>query len=151
LVTALAWLLFAFFCRHEKNDFTLQFFPKRTTRLLSPLEPVGFGGVAKELGGRRAALGDEHVGAGVEVVERVNTGGARKVGAERMGTWRDLTERTTDAWSAAERLEWMILRTPRDAIAAAMAPSLTVSIGEERTGERRGTRRVRRMERETAS
>jgi hypothetical protein len=78
------WLLFAFFGRHEKDNFTLQFFPKKTTRLLSPLEPVGSGDVAKQLGGHRAALGDEHVGVGVEVVERVNTveGGAEGKGGE---------------------------------------------------------------------
>lgn len=48
------------------------------------LEPVGSGDVAEELGGGRAALGDEHVGAGVEVVERVDTvgGGAEGRGGE---------------------------------------------------------------------
>jgi hypothetical protein len=46
-------------------------------------------------------------------------------------------EWTTDAWSTVERLELMIPRPPRDAIAAAMAPSVTVSIGEERNPVRK--------------
>ena len=60
------------------------------------------------MGGRRAALGDEHVGAALEVVERVDTveGGAKCRGEED-GTQRDMTERTTDAWLVAERLERM--------------------------------------------
>ncbi|KAE8100370.1 hypothetical protein FH972_018277 [Carpinus fangiana] len=43
------------------------------TRLLYPLEPIESGDVAEELRGHRAALGDEHIGAGLEVIERVDT------------------------------------------------------------------------------
>jgi hypothetical protein len=61
------------FLSSVKRRFYLNFFPKKT-RLLYFLEPIRFGAsFAKELGGRRAALGDEQKGARVEVVERVDT------------------------------------------------------------------------------
>jgi hypothetical protein len=56
-----------------KRRFYPSFFPKKRTRLLYFLELVRSGAsFAKELGRRIAALGDEHVGAGVEVVKRVD-------------------------------------------------------------------------------
>jgi hypothetical protein len=56
-----------------KRRFYSSFFPKKRTRLLYLLELVRSGALfAKELGRRIAALGDEHVGAGVEVVKRVD-------------------------------------------------------------------------------
>ena len=60
--------------------------------------------------------------------------GERKVGEERKGTRRDLTERTMAAWTWAERLGWMIPMPPSEATAAAMADSVTVSIGEVTIG-----------------
>jgi hypothetical protein len=53
-------------------------------RGLQPLELVGSEDVAEKLGGCRVALGDEHLGARVEVVERVDIvgGGAKGKGRE---------------------------------------------------------------------
>jgi hypothetical protein len=106
-------------------------------RLLYPLEPVRSGDVAEELRGRRAALGDEHVGVGLEVVEQMDTVGrdAEGRGGED-GDAAGLDAADDGCLVSNEELEWMIPRPPMDAIAAAMAPSTTVSIGEERTGER---------------
>jgi hypothetical protein len=75
LVIVLAWILFALFVRHKKTILPSNFFRKKTTKLLYPLEPVRAGDVAEELRGHRAALGDKHIRAGLEVIEQVDTVG----------------------------------------------------------------------------
>ncbi|KAE8038721.1 hypothetical protein FH972_011199 [Carpinus fangiana] len=57
------------------------------TRLLYFLEPVrSEASFAKELGGRRATLGDKQKGAGVEVIEQVDMVGGGAEGATHHGS-----------------------------------------------------------------
>lgn len=77
--------------------------------------------------------------------------GVAKTGSERMGTRRDLAARRRAAWAAAGTLECTTAMPPREAMALAMADSETVSMGEATRGTARGRRRVRRVERSTAS
>lgn len=67
------------------------------------------------------------------------------------GVRRDLADRTREAWSAGEELQWMMATPPREAMATAMDDSDTVSIGEATQGMESETRRDRRVDRSTAS
>uniref|UniRef100_A0A0A9FKY3 Cl34483_1a n=1 Tax=Arundo donax TaxID=35708 RepID=A0A0A9FKY3_ARUDO len=76
---------------------------------------------------------------------------------EKMGTEdtngrrRDLAARTMAAWAWGSVLQCTTAAAPSEAMAAAMAASETVSMGEATQGIERGTRRERRLERSTAS
>lgn len=63
----------------------------------------------------------------------------------------DFARLTRDAWWEAALLEWIKSMAPREAVAAPMDDSVTVSIGEATQGVARATWRLSLVKRETTS
>jgi hypothetical protein len=94
-------------------------------------------------------MGDKHIRAGVEVVERVDTVGEGTEGRGREdGDAAGLDGADDERLVGSGEVGVDDTETTKGCHVAAMAPSVKVSIGEERTGDRRGTWR---MERERSS